>query len=100
MPCMMDHRGGFWAAAALAVALSLGAVIGGGACPAADSATVTDFMLKLDKLDEHDAAATYALGNWAEQHQLPSQASNLYRKVLKIKPDDEESYKRLVFLSD
>ncbi len=94
---MKVQRGGLIAVLGLVVTLLLSGV---SLLRAADQAAATDFMQKRDKLDMRDPVAMYTLGTWAEQHNMPGEASDLYRKVLKLRPEDDDCYKRLVYIGD
>ena len=65
----------------------------------AQDAAVT-YLQKREALAEGDWRGRVGLGHWCEANALPLQAASLYRETLKLKPDHQDAYDRLVKIAD
>ena len=58
------------------------------------------YLQRLSQTDRNDAVALASLGDWASANDLSQEAAEVYRRVLEIRPDDNEVYQRLVRIAD
>lgn len=66
---------------------------------AADDVAV-QYLQRLSQTDRNDAVALASLGDWASANDLSQEAAQVYRRVLEIRPDDDEVYQRLIRITD
>src|SRR5437764_242914 len=59
-----------------------------------------EYQQKLKQVDQADAAAMMALGDWADRNRLPDEAVAIFRKVATMEGEHGDAYRRLTQLAD